>query len=44
MDWNSESGGDLIVGRPSDIPSSAKILKTVKYLDGESAIVVAEKN
>lgn len=44
VDWNSESGGDLIVGRPSDIPSSAKILKTVKYLDGESAIVVAEKN
>lgn len=44
VDWNSESGGDLIVGRPSDIPSSAKILKKVKYLDGESAIVVAEKN
>lgn len=43
IDWDNESPGDLIVGRPGDIPQDASILKTAYYLNGEPAIVVAEK-
>lgn len=43
IDWNTEKSGNLIIGRPGDIPKDAKILKTVNYLDGDQAIIVAEK-
>lgn len=43
IDWNSEEPGNLVVGRPSDIPENAKVLKRVQYLNGEDVIVIAEK-
>ena len=43
IDWNSEEAGNLIVGRPSDIPDDVNPLSVIKYLNGVPAIVIAEK-
>lgn len=44
IDWKNESKniGTLYVGRPSDFPSDIKVLKEVKYLNGEAAIRLVE--
>lgn len=44
IDWKNEqkNSSTLYVGRPSDFPSDIKVLKEVKYLNGEIAIRLVE--
>lgn len=44
FDYRQErtSEGRLFVGTPEEFPSDAKIVKTIYYLDGEKAIVIAK--
>ena len=40
--WKDEAKRDsLFIGRPQDIPSDAKVIKYIDYLDGKPAIVIA---
>lgn len=44
IEWDKEVKEDkfLYVGRDSDFPSNAKVLKTIQFLDGSSAIKIVE--
>lgn len=44
INWKEEvkDSKTLYVGRPSDFSSGAKILKVIKYLNGEQAIIIVE--
>lgn len=44
IDFNKEniSRKTIIVGRPNDFPQSVKVLKLIRYLDGEEAIKIVE--
>jgi 4-amino-4-deoxy-L-arabinose transferase-like glycosyltransferase len=43
INWAEEDKDDvLFVGRSGDIPESAKVLKTIHYLNGKPAMVIAE--
>lgn len=44
IDWNKEArtGKVLYVGRPTDFPAGAHVLKTINYLNGKPAIKIVD--